>query len=132
MDKHNNKMGVGTETGALVGGNQKSEAFSRVSLTANARSIFLPILLAVGVLGCWELAVRLSNQAVPVPGVPGLSLVNIDPDEAAVAYRQRVIDQMGPGAADADKAVEAIWPYKPRYTAPVKAKVQEVYYIETE
>jgi hypothetical protein len=35
-------------------------------------------------------------------------------------------------AADADKAVEAIWPYKPRYTAPVKAKVQEVYYIETE
>jgi arsenite-transporting ATPase len=51
------------------------------------------------------LAVRLSNQAVPVPGVPGLSLVNIDPDEAAGAYRQRVIDQMGPGAADADKAV---------------------------
>ena len=61
MDKHNNKMGVGTETGALVGGNQKSEAFSRVSLTVNARSIFLPILLAVGVLGFWELAVRLSN-----------------------------------------------------------------------
>ena len=51
MDKHKNKMGVGTETGALVGGNQKSEAFSRLSLTANARSIFLPILLAVGVLG---------------------------------------------------------------------------------
>ncbi len=51
------------------------------------------------------LAVRLSNHAVPVPGVPGLSLINIDPDEAAVAYRQRVIDQMGPGAADEDKAM---------------------------
>ncbi len=31
-----------------------------------------------------------------------------------------------------DEYVEAIWTYKPRYTAPVKAKVQEVYYIETE
>jgi arsenite-transporting ATPase len=51
------------------------------------------------------LGVPLSNQAVAVPGVPGLSLINIDPDEAAKAYRQRVIDQMGPGAPDADKAV---------------------------
>jgi arsenite/tail-anchored protein-transporting ATPase len=51
------------------------------------------------------LGVPLSNQAVAVPGVPGLSLINIDPDEAAKAYRQRVIDQMGPAAPDADKAV---------------------------
>jgi len=51
------------------------------------------------------LGVPLSNQAVAVPGVPGLSLINIDPDEAARAYRQRVIDQMGPAAPEADKAV---------------------------
>ena len=51
------------------------------------------------------LDVPLSNQPVAVPGVPGLSLINIDPDEAAKAYRQRVIDQMGPAAPEADKAV---------------------------
>jgi arsenite-transporting ATPase len=51
------------------------------------------------------LGVPLSNQPVAVPGVPGLSVINIDPDEAARAYRQRVIDQMGPAAPEADKAV---------------------------
>lgn len=40
------------------------------------------------------LGVPLSNQATPVPGVPGLSVLNIDPDAAAEAYRQRVVDQM--------------------------------------
>ncbi|PUE34012.1 arsenical pump-driving ATPase [Limnohabitans sp. Jir72] len=51
------------------------------------------------------LGVPLSNQPVAVPGVPGLSLINIDPDEAARAYRQRVIDQMDPAVPEADKAV---------------------------
>lgn len=41
------------------------------------------------------LNVELSNHPVPVPGVKGLELINIDPDDAARAYRQRVIDQMG-------------------------------------
>jgi len=41
------------------------------------------------------LGVRLSNQAVPVPSAPGLSVLNIDPDAAAEAYRARVIGQMG-------------------------------------
>lgn len=50
------------------------------------------------------LNVRLSNRAVAVPGVPRLSLINIDPDEAARAYRQRVIDQMGAAASEEDKA----------------------------
>ena len=49
------------------------------------------------------LGVALSNQPVPVPGVPGLELLNIDPDAAAQAYRSRVIAQMGPDASDADK-----------------------------
>jgi hypothetical protein len=42
------------------------------------------------------LGVVLSNQPTPVPGAPGLSVLNIDPDAAAEAYRQRVIQaQMG-------------------------------------
>ena len=49
------------------------------------------------------LGVKLSNQAVAVPGVPGLQLINIDPDVAARDYRQRVIDQMGPLAAKPEK-----------------------------
>ena len=49
------------------------------------------------------LGVRLSNHAVAVPGVPGLQLINIDPDVAARDYRQRVIDQMGPLAGQPEK-----------------------------
>jgi len=40
------------------------------------------------------LGITLSNQPTPVPGAPGLSVLNIDPDAAAEAYRQRVVDQM--------------------------------------
>ena len=40
------------------------------------------------------LGVPLSNQPTPVPGAPGLSVLNIDPDAAAEAYRQRVVEQM--------------------------------------
>lgn len=50
------------------------------------------------------LGVTLSNTATPVPGVPGMSVLNIDPDNAALAYRQRVIDQMAQDATDADRA----------------------------
>ena len=41
------------------------------------------------------LNVKLSNHPVAVPEVKGLELINIDPDDAAQAYRQRVVDQMG-------------------------------------
>ena len=40
------------------------------------------------------LGVVLSNQAIPVPGATGLSVLNIDPDTAAEAYRQRVLAQL--------------------------------------
>jgi len=40
------------------------------------------------------LSVPLRNTATPVPGVPGLSVLNIDPDVAAETYRQRVLAQM--------------------------------------
>lgn len=50
------------------------------------------------------LGIVLSNQAVPVPGAPGLSVLNIDPDNAAQAYRQRVVDQMEKGATETEIA----------------------------
>lgn len=50
------------------------------------------------------LGIALSNQPVSVPGVPRLSVLNIDPDNAAQAYRQRVIDQMEKGATAAEVA----------------------------
>jgi arsenite-transporting ATPase len=50
------------------------------------------------------LGVTLSNQAMPVPGVPGLAVINIDPEAAAEAYRLRVIAQLGEQAADEERA----------------------------
>lgn len=49
-------------------------------------------------------ATTLSNAPRPVPGAPGLSAMNIDPEAAAEAYRQRVLEQLGPRATDADRA----------------------------
>ena len=50
------------------------------------------------------LNITLSNQPTAVPGVPGLAVLNIDPDNAAQAYRQRVIAQMPAQTSDAEKA----------------------------
>jgi arsenite/tail-anchored protein-transporting ATPase len=49
------------------------------------------------------LGVTLSNQAVPVPGAAGLSVLNIDPDAAAEAYRQRVLAQLESDASDEER-----------------------------
>jgi arsenite-transporting ATPase len=48
------------------------------------------------------LGIELRNTPVPVPGAPGLSVLNIDPDHAAESYRQRVLAQMGAGASAAE------------------------------
>ena len=40
------------------------------------------------------LGIELRNTPVPVPGAPGLSVLNIDPDRAAESYRLRVLAQM--------------------------------------
>jgi arsenite-transporting ATPase len=48
------------------------------------------------------LGITLSNTATAVPGAPGLSVLNIDPDTAAEAYRQRVLAQMGASASPAE------------------------------
>lgn len=48
------------------------------------------------------LGIELSNQPVAVPGVLGMSVLNIDPDAAAQSYRSRVVEQMGPQASAED------------------------------
>jgi len=45
------------------------------------------------------LGIELRNSPVPVPGAPGLSVLNIDPDVAAESYRQRVLAQMPDGSS---------------------------------
>lgn len=50
------------------------------------------------------LGVPLSNQPVAVPGVPGLHMLNIDPDTAAEAYRQRVLAQLAATATSDERA----------------------------
>ena len=50
------------------------------------------------------LGIELSNQPVDVPGVPGLQVLNIDPDAAAEAYRQRVLAQLAADASDDERS----------------------------
>jgi arsenite/tail-anchored protein-transporting ATPase len=49
------------------------------------------------------LGMPLSNQPVAVPGVPGLHMLNIDPETAAEAYRQRVLAQLDANASDEER-----------------------------
>jgi len=51
------------------------------------------------------LGVELSNQPVAVPEVPGMFVLNIDPEAAAIDYRARVVEQMGSQASDQDIAL---------------------------
>lgn len=50
------------------------------------------------------LGIELRNTPTPVPGAPGLSVLNIDPDTAAESYRQRVLAQMGADASDTERS----------------------------
>ena len=50
------------------------------------------------------LGITLHNTPTPVPGAPGLSVLNIDPDTAAESYRQRVLAQMDTASTDAERA----------------------------
>lgn len=50
------------------------------------------------------LGIVLQNTPTPVPGAPGLSVLNIDPDTAAESYRQRVLAQMGADASETARA----------------------------
>lgn len=48
------------------------------------------------------LGIALRNIPTAVPGAPGLSVLNIDPNTAAESYRQRVLAQMGGDASPAE------------------------------
>ncbi|MBU8874661.1 arsenical pump-driving ATPase [Reyranella sp. MMS21-HV4-11] len=48
-------------------------------------------------------ATTLSNEPRPVPGVPRLSAMNIDPEAAAESYRLRVLAQLGAEVTDAER-----------------------------
>ena len=50
------------------------------------------------------LGAPLRNAPVPVPGAPGLSVLNIDPDTAAEDYRLRVLEPLDAGAPEAERA----------------------------
>ncbi len=50
------------------------------------------------------LGIELRNTPTPVPGAPGLSVINIDPDVAAESYRQRVLVQMEATSTEAERA----------------------------
>ncbi|APW44805.1 arsenical pump-driving ATPase [Rhodoferax saidenbachensis] len=49
------------------------------------------------------LGITLANTPVPVPGVPGLSVLNIDPDTAAESYRLRVLAQLDARSSEEDR-----------------------------
>ncbi|WP_113447690.1 arsenical pump-driving ATPase [Rhizobium cremeum] len=50
------------------------------------------------------LGTTLTDEPRSVPGIPGLSAMNIDPETAAEDYRRRVLEQMAPSASASDKA----------------------------
>ncbi len=50
------------------------------------------------------LGTTLTDEPRSVPGIPGLSAMNIDPETAAEDYRSRVLEQMAPSASASDKA----------------------------
>jgi arsenite-transporting ATPase len=50
------------------------------------------------------LGIDLQNIPTPVPGAPGLSVLNIDPNTAAESYRQRVLAQMEADSSETERA----------------------------
>ncbi len=51
------------------------------------------------------LGVPLSNRPIPVPGVPGLEMLNIDPETASEAYRVRVLAQLDPKTSEEERKI---------------------------
>lgn len=82
------KGGVGKTSVSTAVALQLADAGKRVLLVSTDAASNLDQMLSV----------PLRNAATPVPGVPGLSVLNIDPQAAAEAYRERVVAQMQPSA----------------------------------
>lgn len=75
------KGGVGKTSLACATAIRAADAGKRVLLISTDPASNLDEMLGVG----------LSRQPTPVPGVPGLMALNIDPEESAESYRQRVL-----------------------------------------
>ncbi len=75
------KGGVGKTSCACATAIQLADAGKRVLLVSTDPASNLDEVLGVALL----------NTPTPVPDVPGLSVLNIDPEEAARAYRERVV-----------------------------------------
>ncbi len=78
------KGGVGKTSLAAATALALADAGQKVLLVSTDAASNLDEMLGIG----------LRNTPTPVPGVPGLSVLNIDPDVAAERYRQRVLAQM--------------------------------------
>jgi arsenite-transporting ATPase len=88
------KGGVGKTSLSTATALQLADAGKKVLLVSTDASSNLDEIL--GIVLC--------NHPVPVPGASGLLVLNIDPDNAAQAYRQRVIDQMAKDATASEVA----------------------------
>jgi arsenite-transporting ATPase len=88
------KGGVGKTSLSTATAIQLADAGQRVLLVSTDAASNLDEMLGV----------PLRNEPTPVPGVPGLAVLNIDPDAAAEHYRQRVIAQMGEQATQAERS----------------------------
>ncbi|MBU0916109.1 arsenical pump-driving ATPase [Aquabacterium parvum] len=87
------KGGVGKTSLSTATAIQLADAGSRVLLVSTDAASNLDEMLGV----------PLSNAATPVPGVPGLSVLNIDPNVAAEGYRQRVLSQMAAHSTEQER-----------------------------
>lgn len=76
------KGGVGKTTTACATAIALADAGKRVLLVSTDPATNLDEVLGVALS---------TEEAVPVPGVPGLEAMNIDPEAAALAHRERVI-----------------------------------------
>jgi arsenite-transporting ATPase len=88
------KGGVGKTSLSTAAALKLSDAGQRVLLVSTDAASNLDEMLGI----------QLSNQPVPVPGALGLSVLNIDPDIAAEAYRLRVLAQLEANATDKERS----------------------------
>jgi arsenite-transporting ATPase len=84
-------------------GKTSLSAATALALSDNGKSVLLVSTDAASNLD-EMLGVALCNSPTAVPGAPGLSVMVINPDAAAEAYRERVLSQMEPGAGDTERS----------------------------
>ena len=106
----NQKGGVGKTTSTLCLGRSLADAGKRVLLVSTDPASNLAEMFGV----------RLSDRPTPIAGVPRLSALNIDPDEAANGYRERVCLGLSPtGRRSAASAAWAVSLYQGLRTAAI-------------